>query len=298
MENIFKVEKKATYVSPSGVEVDTLGLEGKHQALITVQDDKKRADGLKQILIDCISRIGDKTILSANDIDRLLSFDRKFFLWKIRELSNEDNDLFVFDYEFPVKNKRKLKQRFSIDFNEESFPIKPAKWVEERMYEEYAETIGVDVFELKEDDKKQALKGEFPIMYQSYEEMMESNYKQEITLPECGVEISYTLSTGVEENKFAKQKDYQVNSHTQLLMRKPVYDNKELAKTKGKDEVIQAVPLDKLSNIDIEHFRKHLMSTEGAVDSMVVVQSDEDASLINQVDLLQTPAFFFASLAL
>ncbi len=300
MENrsIFKVEKKATIVTPSGVQAEIKGLIGKHQALITVQNEKKRAAGLKTILTDCITKLGDKTIITEDMVDKLLSFDRKYFLWEIRKLSNEDNNSFVFDYEFPSQGNKKLKQRYEVDFNEKDFPIKPAKWVKEQMLKDYAEMAGIEVEDIAPLRYKEIIMSEnFPVMYDSYEAMLDENLQVDYTLPECKVDIFWKMCTGKEENIFAKQSVETINSHTQLLMRTPKFVNQELSQKSDK-EVVQAVPLDQLSNIDIEALRKNIMETEGNVDSMIVVRSDEDANAIAQVDLLQTPAFFFASLAL
>ena len=82
MENIFKVQKTTTKVLPSGVEIEIKGLEGKHQEMITVQDDKKRTEGFRKLLHDCIVRLGDVHNIPENYVDKLTSFDRKFILWE------------------------------------------------------------------------------------------------------------------------------------------------------------------------------------------------------------------------
>lgn len=294
MENIFKVKRTATIVLPSGVEAEIKGLEGKHQEMITIQDDKKRTEGFRTMLHDCLVRLGDAHNIPENYIDKLTSFDRKFLLWEIRKLSNEDKNTFVFDYEFPATGNRKLKQRYEVDFNDESFPVKPAKWVHEKMITDYKEVNGLS--ELSIENKSEALSKDFPVMYDSYDQMLEENFIRGFLFPECGVQIMWHLSTGVQENKISKIPGYKTTSHTQLVMRTPKYINKELTKDESKP-VIQAVPLNDLCNIDIEALRADIMETEGNVDSLIVVKSDEDSSQIAQVDLLQTPAFFFASLA-
>jgi len=296
MENIFKVQKTADIVLPCGVAAQIRGLEGKHQAMITVQDQSKRMQGLKRILWDCLVKLGDSNSISEDYIDKLTSFDRKCLLWKIRELSNKDTDRFVFDYEFPTDNNRKLKQRFEVEFNSESFPVKPAKWVREKMIIDLMEEGYSNITEDSPEYKNKVHSGEFPVMFDTYEQMLQEKLVKPLKLPECGVEVFWHLSLGKDEDRFSNIKGLETSSHTQLQMHTPKYRNVELSK-KGKD-VIQAVPLDDLSNIDIEELRHDIMDYEGNIDSMIVVQSDEDTNKIAQIDLLQTPAFFFASLAL
>lgn len=284
MRNIFKVEKKETIVLPSGVKAEIRGLEGKHQELITTQDEKKRMQGLKTMLWDSIIQLGESNSIQESYVDKLTSFDRKYLLWRLRKLSNEDKPTFVFDYEFPVKNGVKHKERFEVEFNDEAFPTRPAKWVTD--------------FEIEtEEQKAKQIPGEFPVVYDTYDEMLENHYEKYYTLPQCKVEVFWHLATGEDEDKLSKIAGYQNTSNTQFHMRTPKYNDPELSKEKGKP-VIQAVPLHNLCNEDIEALRRDIMETEGSVDSMCVVQSTKDSSLVTQLDLLQTPAFFFASLAL
>jgi len=296
MENIFKVQKTARTVLPSGVAAEIRGLEGKHQALITSQDEKKRIKGLKTILWDCLRTLGNSNSIPEDYVDKLTSFDRKFLLWEIRRISNEDTKRFVFDYEFPTDNQRKLKQRFEVEFTNESFPVTPAKWVREKMLEDLMlETGNENLTENSTEFKNKVYSGDFPVCYDNYDAMLEERAKKTLKLPECGVEIYWNLATGKDEDRLTNMK-VETNSHTQLHLHSPKY--KDMQRSTESKEVIQPVPLDDLCNRDIEELRKDIMSYEGNVDSMIVVQSDEDSSKIAQVDLLQTPAFFFASLAL
>lgn len=293
--SIFKVTKKEDIILPSGVKATIKGLEGKHQEMITNQDDKKRLEGFKTMLWDCIVSIGNVSNISENYIDKITSFDRKFILWRIRKLSNDDNPKFVFDYEFPAKNGTKHKERFEIDFDEKSFPTIPSIWVRKKMYDDYASEKNI-TGELSYDEKSEAILGDFPVMYDSYDEMLNEHYQKTITLPECQVEIFWHLSTGEDEDKLSKIPNYKNSSHTQFHMRTPKFINKELSEIKKK-EIIERVPINDLCNQDVEFLRRNIMETEGNVDSLVVVQSKKDTSLMTQIDLLQTPAFFFASLA-
>lgn len=301
--SIFKVEKKEQIVLPSGVSAIIKGLEGKHQELITEQDEKKRLEGLKEMLHDSIISLGNMSNIPENYINKLTSFDRKYLLWKLRELSNDDSPIFVFDYEFPAKNGMKHKERFEIVFNKKSFPVMPAIWVREKMYEDYKDVNNI-TGKLSEDQKQEAILGEFennydgdfPVMYRSYDEMLEENYEKYFILPQCGIEIFWHMACGTDEDKLSKISGYKTTSHTQFHMRTPKYHNKDLEKEKGKD-IIEQVPINDLCNQDIEALRGDIMETEGNVDSFVVVQSKKDPGLITQIDLLQVPAFFFVSLA-
>jgi hypothetical protein len=295
----FDIRKRKEVVSLSGIRVGILSLLGAHQALITRNTEKKRADGFEELLYDCIEYLGakQKPALMLSDIKRLLEPDRKYLLMHIRQLSNNDDPRFVFDYEFPTEEGRKLKERKVVDFNKENFPVKPFYWVRDRIKEQSGEN---------DQPQEEALAygtlfgnpDKFPIMFEDYAEILDQFFTQKFVLPEAKVEVQYNLLTAEESAKHAGivTKDT-INSHTQILMRNPVYVDDDLSKGREKP-VFCPLPLDKLTHMDIEALRKDIMEKEGSVDSTIVVQYKEDRAKQSEIDLVGMPAFFFPSLVI
>ena len=293
---IFQVSKTGTTVLPSGIEAELQGLQGKHQAMITINDEAKRRKGIDQMLKESIVRLGNKTEIVLQDVKNLLSADRKALLFELRQISNNHDRNFIFDYEFPTKGGQKLKQRYSVDFVKDQFPVTPYHWVASKMIATYKAENSIDG-KLTDSEKKEALSADIPVMYEDYSEIIEMA-KNELVLPECGVKVYWQMLDGEQETRFAKLlsvKEAEITSHEQIKMRRPTYIPEQ---AKGNEDAKAAVPLDQLSLIDIEALRKDIMSKEGDVDSFIVVQYKNDSSIQAQVDLVSTPAFFFASLAL
>ena len=292
MGSFFKVEKTGTTILPSGIEAELTGLSGKHQAMITINDEAKRRKGIDEMLLSCLKRLGEKTDFKVEDIKKLLSADRKHLLFELRNISNNNERQFIFDYEFPTQGGKRLKQRYNVDFQKDDFPVRPYFWVREKMVQDYKELNGI-TGNITEDEEKEALKATFPVMFTDYSEIMELA-TQSTKLPECNVEVIWKMLDGEEEIKYSKIIQVaNITSHTQIEMRRPQFHNPEL---EGKP--LQKVPLDELSLNDIEALRKDIMHKEGNVDSFVVVQYKNDNSIQSQVDLVSTPAFFFSSLAI
>lgn len=293
---IFTVEKTGTVVLPSGIQAELRGLQGKHQAMITINDEAKRRKGIDTMLKESIVRLGNKTDIVLADVKNLLSADRKALLFELRQISNNHDRNFVFDYEFPTKGGKKLKQRYEVDFINEQFPTKPYFWVAEKMVAAYKAENSIEGA-LDDVETKEALAAEIPVLFEDYNEILELASRN-LKLPECGVTVFWNMLDGEQETRFAKllgAKEANITSHEQIKMRRPTYIPEE---AKGNENAKSAVPLDQLSLIDIEALRRDIMSKEGDVDSFVVVQYKGDSTIQAQVDLLSTPAFFFASLAL
>lgn len=295
----FSIRKSKEIVALSGIKIGIQSLLGAHQAMITAQAEKKRTDGFENLLYDCIEYIGDKRKpeLTLNDIKRLLEGDRKLILIKIRQLSNNDNPLFVFDYEFPTEEGQKLKERKTVNFNKENFPIKPYYWVRS---EANTESQGLDQpgEESSADRTGWNDSDNIPVMFTDYSQILEAHLKQEFVLPECGIKVFYNLLTAEETSKYAgKLTKETINSHTQIIMRSPTYIDEDLSNGREKP-VIVPVPLDQVTHIDIEALRKDIMEKEGNVETTVVVQYKQDRSKQSEIDLIAMPAFFFPSLVL
>lgn len=295
MENLFCVREEKSFTTLSGVGITIVELIGEHQVLISKQDAGQRSKGFLKLLKDCISAIGTKTgtEITEKDINLLLDGDRRQILWELRRLSNPDDKEFVFDYEFPVQGGKKLKQRCDVSIDVENFPSKPYKWVREQMFINHGEANGQ--IALDETDKKIALMGEIPVMYATYEEMLEANRNQTVTLPRSGQEVTYELVTTEMSEKMAKVVTSEsVTSHTQLEMHRPRYK----AKNSKDQTTFMQLDLNRLMLKDIECLRKHILDTEGTIDTTVVVKHESNSSLIQQIDLVSLAAFFFPSLAI
>jgi hypothetical protein len=297
MENLFCVREEESFITLSGVEITIRELIGEHQVLISKQDAGQRSKGFRKLLKDCIIKIGVKSEseITESDIDMLLEGDRRQILWKLRQLSNPDNKEFVFDYEFPAKGGKKLKQRCNISIDKENFPLNPYRWVREKMIADYCSANGIELESISDSDKQLALSHEITSMYATYQEMLDSNRYQKLTLTRSKQEVTYELVTTEIAEKMAKVITAEsVTSHTQLQMHRPRY---KTTNSKGIETFIQ-LDLDRLVLSDIECLRKHIMDTEGSIDTTVVVQYESNSSLQNQIDLVSLAAFFFPSLAI
>lgn len=311
--NIIASRRTSSHVTLSGIEVGLQSLVGVWQKELTQANDTKRRDAFDEMLLDCITYIGTKTKaeLTLSDIRKLFREDRKDILFEIRQLSNKRNPEFVFDYEFPTKNKQKYKQRTVVIFDPESFPRTPYKWVREKMYVNYAvknglfehpdadslEALPTDVVLTKE-QKKQALLAEIPVMFQSYDEIVQKHKRNRFRLPECGVEVVWNITDGEAERKNQKIiNPDDVSSHTQIQVTDAKYVTYQKGST-GEVEVLVTLPLDRMDTLDIEGLRREIMETEGHIETTVVCQYGDNASMQANVDLVTTAAFFFPSLAI
>lgn len=287
--------KSKEIVLPSGVKIGLRSLMGEHQVLITQADEKKRRNAIDEMLLDCITFIGEKKIITSKDIERMFSSDRAYALFQLRQMSNTSSEKFVFDYEFPVDaSGSRRKQRYIVEFNKRDFPARPFFWVWEKMVQSFKEANEI-TGELSEEQEEKLLESEsFPEMFQSYEDIRDKHYEQTVTLPDSGVVVHWKMLDGESEKKFAENKKAKdVNSNDQLILRKPLYEEDD-HKEGG---VMPSVPLGKLSLNDIEALRGDIMRKEANIDTSVVIQYREDAGVQTSLNLITVPAFFFPSLA-
>ena len=311
MSKFKSIRLTGDYVAPSGINVGLQALMGEHQKEISINDEAKRKKGLDYILLDCITSIGSNSDLTPVHINSLLEGDRKAILFELRMISNKRNPLFIFDYEFPVRNRKRRTQRVEVNFTTETFPMRPYKWVYDKMVadwrvsnsipdkEELTEEQLHEVFYEKKEDKDgvmETVAREFPVMYQSYQAITADHLKQVTKLEDCGVDVHWELLT-VAASSALNIKPHQVTSHTHLQIHKPKYEDKDLTKLDtSKGAVWLAVPLDDMSTTDIEQLREDILITEAKIDTMVVVQYKDETDVQAQVDLIATPAFFFPSM--
>lgn len=287
--------KEKSFVLPSGVSITMKSLMGEHQTLITNADEKKRKSAIDEMLLDCTVSLGYNSNLTIKDIEKMLSSDRAYALFQLRQFSNETSDQFVFDYEFPVdKNGNKRKQRYIVEFNKRDFPAKPYYWVYRNMVQEWKKLKDIKN-DLTEDDEADMLESmDFPILYNSYEEMLSEHFNQELILPNSEVKVYWTLLDGEKEKKYAElKKEKDINSHDQIILRNPKY--KEDDHSEG--QPMLNVPLNKLTQIDIEALRGDIISKEANIDTSIVVQYRDNVNVQASLNLITVPSFFFPSLA-
>jgi len=291
----FSARRSQELVFPSGVKFGMLSLIGEHQRLITEQDEKKRRNAIDDMLLDCISYIGNKEKVTKEDIEKLLSQDRAFALFELRKFSNRRSPNFIFDYEFPVdKTGNRRKQRYEVIFDKKDFPTRPYYWVVEQMVAKHKEQNSIK--KLSEEDIEDLFKNVelFPVYYESYEEMLDTHKNQTLVLEDSGVTVSWELLDGKYERVYSLNNNAKsATSHTQLELRKAVYNDG----TFSDDAKLPKLPLDKISYDDIEQLREDILKKEANIETSVVIQYKEDASSITQLNLITVPAFFFPSLA-
>lgn len=297
MEKFLSTRRSQDRVMPTGVKVTMRSLTGQHQALITQDDDVKRKTAIDEMILDCIVRIGDKTDIQMSDVEGLLSNDRAWFLFQLRIFSNKQSPDFLFDYEFPVdKGGKRRKQRYKVLFNKEDFPARPYYWVWEKMCSDYRDANEMKATqELTESDLDILHNQEYPEMFQMYSEMLAKYQKQELVLPDSEVKIQWTMTTGLSERLHSERKGNATrSSHDQLLLHNPKYWDDDATKTW---ETAPILPLNKLSNDDIEALREDIMKKEASIETSVVIQYKEQESVQANVNLITIPSFFFPSLA-
>lgn len=291
--SILANRRKSIFVSPSGIEIEIQSLIGKWQKELTQSNEKKRRNAFDEMLKDCIIRIGEKINITIDDVRKLFREDRKAILFEIRQLSNNRNPIFTFDYEFPTKDGKKYKQRYNVEFTPEDFPVKPYKWVRDAMMNAYLEKNELpDNYDLTDSQKSEALSGEFPTLYKDYNEIVEKHKEQHFRL-ESGHVVVWRILDGEAERKNQNLlSSDSISSHTQLQVREVKYDSPNQPGT------LIHLPLDEMDTLDIEAIRSNIVEVEANVETSVVVQYQENTSMQANVDLVTTPAFFFPSLAI
>lgn len=297
--SVFQQSRKSgTTVTPSGIQCGILSLIGKHQKDISINDAEKRKSAIDTMLHECISSIGEDTSPSLDKVKKMLSEDKKHLLFQIRQLSNENKEEFKFDYEFPLKNRRKLRDIQTVNFTKEAFPVKPYKWVLDKMREQFREMEGIsEETVLTAEQEKAILAMPIPVLYTDYAEILK-HVKQQFKLPECGITVKFDLLTGTQENKFGQfLREEDISSHTYIQQRDPKYMDPKLKEDENR-EVWLTLPVDELTITDIEALRKHMRELEALVETSVVIQYKDDPSITAQVNLITLAAFFFPSLAI
>ena len=290
--NFKSTRRKQTKVMPSGVEVEMLNLIGAHQALITNSDENRRKNAIDEMLLGCLTRIGNNANITSTHIEILLGQDRAWLLFELRKFSNKRSPNFIFDYEFPVdENGSRRKQRYEVLFNKSDFPQRPYYWVAKKMVENFKEENKINR-DLSDTEIAEIYEGEFPKMYDDYSQMLNEHKEQTLILEDSQTTVHWTMLDGKREKEYSKiVSKKNVSSHDQLMQRNPVFEDET------SDKIMPALPINDLSQDDIEQLREDIMTKEANIDTTVVVQYREDTRAQVQLNLITLPSFFFPSLA-
>lgn len=297
MSQFGRFRKSDTTVLPSGVEMEYQTLVGRHQKMITTNNEAKRKKGFIDMMTDCIKRIGSET--DPKEIEKIvkvmLTEDIRMALIEIRQLSNSRKPDFNFTYEFPIRNGKRRREQFNFEFTSEQLKVRPYPWVLEVIKEEFAQK---NDGRQPSQDELDRLCADIPVVYSDYHKMIQECQIRKVTLPESGVEVEWShLNQELEERvgRFLGVED--TSSHTMLEIRKPTFEMEVSSPEGAKHNPRTAVPLDELGFMDIEHLRGDMLDNEGKIDTTIVVQYKDDPSSVQQLDLVTIPAFFFPSMA-
>lgn len=303
--------KEYTDVTPSGVKFTVRNFIGEDYDILTKKSNQTDGSGFNKLCARCLLKLGDKENFTENDIKRMLSNDRKYILLKARMHTMRFREEFSFTYEFPAKDGRKMSQKETIIWNDESFPVRPYSWVQEwlknynDLQDDFEEAVNENndglIMELQaklDNYKSKLIPGcSFPELYSNYQELELDDGKWE-TLKLEDKEIQWKYLTGIDEERFAKIDPNSITINTTLSMHSPKIKTRLQNDNMGINE-------DQLINYDIkradvfdnELINKDILEKEGEVNTSIVIENKHNGEQV-RVDLLTTTAFFLPSQAL
>ncbi len=286
----------AESVTPSGVPFSVRNLMGRDQDYLS-KASNDNGESFNEMLAGALITLGSKKEgeINPKTVKQMLTLDRKFILVVLRQHTLKFKKLFEFDFEWPLQkgSKSKEKQHYEVEFTHENFPIIPPKWMKEKIAELKADAIKDE----RDFTTPDGFIEKFPILYQDYIEMLNINKTVSVTLPESLVEVEYQLLDGEIENKWAPtlKRESEIVVNMQILMHSP----KMLGKNKSDHKIVKfSFETDNCDILDLEYLRKHIMETEGTIDTFLAIEHQTDKNRSKRVDLVSLPAFFFPSQAL
>lgn len=294
-------------VTPSGVAFTVRNLTGFDQNTLSKKSDNPSKQ-FNKMLADCMEQLGtlNGDSIKVEDVENLLSNDRKFILVVLRQFSLKYQKEFSFKYEWPVtgsgSKKDKEVQECSFNFTHENFPVIPYVWMRDAI-EVIRRDNQVLIEKGEEDNVKEIPDGhtvKFPILFASYDQMLAANSIHKGKFPESGMDYEFALLDGKVENKWAptlsKEENIRINMMIEMHQPKVMYKAK---KDGDKDIKTTFDPGSKSADlIDCEHIRKHIKEVEGTIDTSIVIQHEKDPGKSKRVDLITLVDFFFPSQAL
>lgn len=277
-------------VTPSGIAFSVRNLRGADQDLLSMGKEDEERSSFNEMIHSTLRKFGEKSqneIIEA-DIENMLSVDRKFILLTLRQHTLRYKEVFEFKFEWPLRVGYKDKELidYTVNFTAKNFPVTPPYWMREAIAKK----------ELEAKDKKEEFllpDGHivpFPILFESYKEMLTKYQYFENTMPETNAKYRWRMLTGASERKWAKILRNNPRVNMTLEMRSP-----QLEFTPGKWTEYSTPEADIM---ELEHLRKEIKDNEGDVDTFLTIVHPDDKNRQQRVDLVALPVFFFPSQAL
>ena len=250
----------------SGVECEIGKLMGKHQRLFTQSEFTKDGKGANMAIADILVKLGNKTSVTEDEVNRMLSQDRNQILIQARIFSLRRHKVFKFDFKYENENGKMITEPMELDVEAGDFQTR-----------------------------------EYKQQFESYDEIwnkLKSGRWASTTLEDCGKEVFFKPMDGISENKVANFSKKRRSSHTLISVHNPTYHHvAEGEEGKKKEGALIQLNLDELSMDDIEDLRVAIKEEEGFQDSKAIFENPESGQ-DDEVDVLQIPAFFFPSNAM
>ena len=248
-------------ILPSGVEAGITEMLGKHTRYLTEGKNLSNNAGVEAVIADCIAYIGnDNGVKSREFVQSMLSADREFLLFNIRQFSYEEPKRFLFNYDWPLDNENKRRTEHIVELSKENFPLKHFSFV----------TPNED--------------GSLPVVFSSYKEMLDTKKEYHLDLP-SGQSVACLVPNGYSETEISRKDRQKVSDHDFINMRKPRI-------VKSENERTMAI-LDKFTAKDYMALRNGIKEYEGKFDLTVKIEGPNGEN--RNVSLLALPDFFFPS---
>lgn len=281
----------------SGVSASVTELTGDEQRLLTEQ--KSSSENRSFLMLNnLLKRVGDIDLTLLKDDERMefikgmLTCDRKMALCTARQLSNDFDPIYDFNFEYDSEDPKKGKSvsTQTVDLGSGSFPFTPIK--------NFSMNLLMDKDKkalTKLRDIEVVLKTLEPRVFNTYDEVIKNKFIFAV-LPKTGISIRMRMLDGVGEAIGAATRKEQKSSHTMLMMRNPCYQEKD----NGPFISFSLQDLNKLPVNDLEFMRLLKKYIEGNVDTEIRFPHPEaDLKGPNEkmvvVDLLTQLSFFFQS---
>ena len=284
-------------VLPSGVPFEIYGMTGDDLDTIAKAAEGKKTNWMSDLLKSCVKSVGDVVTPSSAFFDSMLELDLRFILLAIRQLSQRDSKEFIFDYQFPMQNKQRIVETVRFNMEPADFLHKPFKWVLDRMIADYKALQADAGVEVEEADLAEVLLKDgqyapYPVMYESYNDMLAQHLRHSFTLPDAGTTINYELITHDRATKFSNALGDKKAKYTDLVARyKPTY------LYEGNTPSAFMANSKSVSAYDVEKLHIDMREKDAKIDTLVVVESEKKPGLQAQIDVITIPAFFYPSLA-
>lgn len=277
-------------VTPSGVKFAVRNLIGADQDLLSEGKNTAEKSSFNEMLHSTLRLLGDKhqSSITLKDVENLLSIDRKFILITLRQHTLNYQEKFSFVYEWPISEGQNNKEKFSyeIKFNNDNFPVIPPYWMRdfieaekakaEEKKEEYKKPDGHDVL--------------FPVLFNTYAEMLAQYSVFQGTFPETGEKYKWSFLNGATEMRWSEAVRSKPRVNMAIEMRNPLIsymdDKWTMFETQRADILL------------LEHLRGEIKDKEGDVDTFLAIRHPNDMKRETRVDLVGLPVFFFPSQAL